>query len=58
MQYELGTLTSMITRVADRRAEVLFPTGEGSGQYPREYPAGAARFTAVQANSHEGPTWS
>ena len=32
----------MTAGVADRRTEMFFPTGEGSGQYPREYPAGAA----------------
>ncbi|PLY13045.1 MAG: hypothetical protein C0631_15295 [Sedimenticola sp.] len=48
--------TSMISGVADRRAK-LFPIGEGGGQYPLAYPAGATRITAVQANSHEGPTW-
>jgi hypothetical protein len=49
--------TSMTAGVADRRREMFFPTGEGSGQYPREYPAGATKVTAVQANFHEGPTW-
>jgi len=36
---------------------MFFPTGEGSGQYPREYSVGATKVTAVQANFHEGPTW-
>jgi hypothetical protein len=47
----------MIARAADKRAEILFPTGEGSGQYPREHPDGATKITAVQANAYEGPTW-
>ena len=48
----------MITEVVDRRAEKHFLTGKGSGQYPREYPAKATKVTAVEANSHEGPTWN
>jgi len=47
----------MTAGVADRRTEMFFSTGEGSGQYPQEYPAGATKVAAVQANFHEGPTW-
>jgi len=48
----------MITAVADRRAEVFFLTGKGSGQCPREHPVEAAKITVVRVNSHEGPTWN
>jgi hypothetical protein len=48
----------MIIEVADRSVEMHFLTGEGSGRYPREYPAKATRITAVEANSHEEPTWN
>jgi hypothetical protein len=48
----------MITAVADRSVEMHFLTGKGSGRYPREYPAKATKVTAVEANSHEGPTWN
>jgi hypothetical protein len=46
----------MTTAVADRSVEMHFLTGKGSGRYPREYPAKATKVTAVEANSHEGPT--
>jgi hypothetical protein len=48
----------MITAVADRSAEMYFLTGKSSGRYPREYLFKATRITAVEANSHEGPTWN
>jgi len=48
----------MIIVVADRSTEKHFLTGEGSGRYPQEYPAKATRITAVEANSHEEPTWN
>ena len=48
----------MITAVADRSVEMHSLTGKGSGRYPREYPAKATKVTAVEANSHEGPTWN
>jgi len=49
---------SMATRVAERKAEGLFLAEEGSGRYPQEQPVEATTVTAVEANSHEGPTWS
>jgi hypothetical protein len=48
----------MITAVADRSTEKHFLTGKGSGRYPREYPGKATRIAAVEANSHEEPTWN
>jgi len=48
----------MTTAVAERNAERHFLTGKSSGRYPREYPAKATKVTAVEANSHEGPTWN
>jgi hypothetical protein len=48
----------MMIAVAGRSVEKHFLGGEGSGRYPREYPAKATRITAVEANSHEEPTWN
>jgi len=48
----------MIIAVADRSTEKHFLTGKGSGRYPREYSIKATRITAVEANSHEEPTWN
>jgi len=48
----------MIIAVADRSTEKYFLAGKGSGRYPQEYPVKATRITAVEANSHEGPTWN
>jgi hypothetical protein len=48
----------MIIEVADRSIEKYFLTGKGSGRYPQEFPGKATRITAVEANSHEGPTWN
>jgi len=48
----------MITTVADRSTEKHFLAGKGSGRYLREYLFKATKVTAVEANSHEGPTWN
>jgi len=48
----------MINAVADRSTEKHFLTGKDGGRYPQEYSAKATRITAVEDNSHEGPTWN
>jgi len=48
----------MIIGVADRSTEKHFLSGKGSGRYPQEYLVKATKVTAVEVNSHEGPTWN